>query len=79
MRKSTFRYMAIVMADVSGKDVPAALFMVNAKQTIQRYIRDIPDLASAVITANNSLCEHNDSEMFDDITMLCLQRMQRSI
>jgi len=57
-------HMAIVIADVSGKGVPAALFMVNAKQTIQRYIRDIPDLAEAVITANESLCEHNDAEMF---------------
>ena len=56
--------LALVIADVSGKGIPAAIFMANAKQTLQNCIRDIPDLAEAVATANNSLCEHNEGEMF---------------
>lgn len=59
--KDTF---AVVIADVSGKGIPAALFMVNAKQTIQNCVRDIPDLAKAVTTANESLCANNEMEMF---------------
>lgn len=59
--KDTF---AVVIADVSGKGIPAALFMVNSKQTIQNCVRDIPNLSQAVITANESLCANNEMEMF---------------
>ena len=57
-------HMAVVIADVSGKGIPAALFMANAKQTLQNCIRDIPNFSEAVSTANNSLCENNEMEMF---------------
>ncbi len=56
--------LAIVIADVAGKGIPAALFMVRAKQTIQTWVRDIPDLSDAVTAANESLCENNEMEMF---------------
>ncbi len=39
---------ALVIGDVSGKGVPAALFMANAKTTLQNCIRDISQLARAV-------------------------------
>lgn len=55
---------AFVIADVSGKGVPAALFMATSKMTIQNCVRDIPSLAEAIMTANNSLCANNDAEMF---------------
>ncbi|MDO4860569.1 MAG: SpoIIE family protein phosphatase [Bacillota bacterium] len=56
--------LAIVVADVSGKGIPAALFMVRSKLTIQNCVRDIPDLAEAVTAANRSLCSNNEMEMF---------------
>ncbi len=57
-------HMAVVIADVSGKGVPASLFMVNAKTTLQNCVRDIPDLAEAICKANDSLCRNNEAEMF---------------
>lgn len=57
-------HLALVIADVSGKGIPAALFMANAKQTIQSCVRDYHDLSKAVFAANNSLCQNNDAEMF---------------
>ena len=57
-------HLAFVIGDVSGKGVPAALFMASSKITLQNCIRDIPDLAQAVETANNALCARNEAEMF---------------
>ena len=56
--------MALLIADVSGKGVPAALFMATSKMVLQNCLRDIPDLAKAVETANNNLCRGNEAEMF---------------
>ena len=58
------QHFALIIADVSGKGIPAALFMANAKQTIQSCLRETHDLAQAVFEANNSLCRNNDAEMF---------------
>lgn len=55
---------AFVIGDVSGKGVPAAMFMATAKMTLQNCIRDIPSLSEAVMTANNSLCARNEADMF---------------
>jgi sigma-B regulation protein RsbU (phosphoserine phosphatase) len=53
---------ALVIADVSGKSVPAALFMVVAK-TLMRSNRDLaPDEVLTVV--NNQLCVDNNSSMF---------------
>ncbi|MBQ6267090.1 MAG: SpoIIE family protein phosphatase [Clostridia bacterium] len=56
--------LAFVIGDVSGKGVPAALFMASAKITLQNCIRDIPALSEAVEAANNALCARNEAEMF---------------
>lgn len=54
----------IVMADVSGKGVPAAMFMAMAKTHIKSYGKlDMP-LAELVYRLNNQLCEDNPEEMF---------------
>ncbi len=55
---------ALVIGDVSGKGVPAALFMATAKTTLQNCVRDIPSLSGAVETANNALCARNEAGMF---------------
>ncbi len=56
--------LAVVVADVSGKGIPAALFMATAKTTLQNCVRDYPSLSEAVSTANESLCSNNTAEMF---------------
>ena len=56
--------LAFVIGDVSGKGIPAALFMANSKITLQNCIRDIPSLGEAVATANNALCARNEADMF---------------
>lgn len=57
-------HLAFVIGDVSGKGVPAAIFMASSKIILQNCIRDIPNLAEAIATANNALCARNDAEMF---------------
>ncbi|MBR7071867.1 MAG: SpoIIE family protein phosphatase [Clostridia bacterium] len=57
-------HLAFVIGDVSGKGVPAAIFMASSKITLQNCIRDIPKLSEAVETANNALCARNEAEMF---------------
>lgn len=56
--------MAFLIADVSGKGIPAAMFMATSKLTLQNCLRDISDLAEAVESANNNLCSRNEAEMF---------------
>lgn len=56
--------LALVVADVSGKGIPAALFMATSKTTIQNCVRDYPSLSEAVTVANDSLCRNNSAEMF---------------
>jgi sigma-B regulation protein RsbU (phosphoserine phosphatase) len=56
--------LAVVIADVSGKGVPAALFMVIAKTLLKnnaQYGKSPKEVFEAV---NNILCENNDADMF---------------
>ena len=56
--------LAFLVADVSGKGIPAAMFMMTGKTVLRGYAErgDMP--ADVFITANNKLCEGNDAEMF---------------
>lgn len=56
--------LAFVVADVSGKGIPAALFMATSKTTIQSCVRDCPTLSEAITVANDSLCRNNTAQMF---------------
>lgn len=58
------RHLAIVMADVSGKGVPAALFMVIGKTLIKDHTQPGRDLGEVFTEVNNILCESNDNGMF---------------
>lgn len=58
------RHLAIVMADVSGKGVPAALFMVIGKTLIKDHTQPGRDLGEVFTEVNNILCEANDNGMF---------------
>ena len=58
-------HLAVVMADVSGKGIPAALFMMASKILIGN-IAKIPGMTPARILAsvNEQICENNPAEMF---------------
>ena len=52
------------MADVSGKGVPAALFMVIAKTLIKNRAQMGGKPAEVLQFVNEQLCEGNDAELF---------------
>ncbi len=56
--------LAMVIADVSGKGIPAALFMMRAKTAIRGLAETGSAPAEVLYRANNALCEGNDAEMF---------------
>lgn len=58
------RHLAVVMADVSGKGVPAALFMVIAKTLIKDHTLPDRDLGEVFTVVNNLLCEANSEGLF---------------
>lgn len=58
------RHLAIVMADVSGKGVPAALFMVIGKTLIKDHTQPGKDLGSVFTEVNDLLCESNSEGLF---------------
>lgn len=57
-------HLALVVADVSGKGVPAALFMVIAKALLQSNIKREKNLERAFEITNESLCANNKNGMF---------------
>ena len=58
------KHIAIVMADVSGKGVPAALFMVIGKTLIKDHTQLQMDLSDVFSEVNNLLCESNSEGLF---------------
>ena len=56
--------LGFVVADVSGKGVPAALFMMRAKALIRDFVMSGLDLGDAVSGVNRQLVEGNDENMF---------------
>ncbi|WP_029231117.1 SpoIIE family protein phosphatase [Butyrivibrio sp. VCB2006] len=56
--------LALVIADVSGKGIPAALFMMRSKTAIRSFAESGGTPAEIIAKANNALCEGNDAEMF---------------
>ena len=57
-------HLALVIADVSGKGIPAALFMMTSKTLIRNRLMTGCTPAEALAGANRELCEHNSSRMF---------------
>ena len=56
--------MAFIMADVSGKGIPAALFMMKAKTQIRDYLESGMEISEAIANANHQLCDGNTVGMF---------------
>ncbi len=57
-------HLAIVVADVSGKGVPAALFMVIGKTLIKDHTLPGRDLGEVFSSVNELLCEANSEGLF---------------
>ena len=58
------RHLAVVIADVSGKGVPAALFMVIGKTLIKDHTQPGCDLGEIFMEVNELLCESNSEGLF---------------
>ncbi len=56
--------LAVVIADVSGKGVPAALIMVIAKTLIKNHLLAGESIEEALIASNLQLLENNDEMLF---------------
>lgn len=56
--------LAFLIADVSGKGVPAAMFMMRAKTSFRVFADKKNNPADVLEAVNNYLCENNEAEMF---------------
>ena len=57
-------HLGLVMADVSSKGVPAALFMMAAKMLVQNYAMTGLSPARVLEAVNQQLCANNREQMF---------------
>ena len=57
-------HLAFVMADVSGKGVPAALLMMVSRVLIKSSMQNGRGPGEALESVNNQLCEGNETEFF---------------
>ncbi len=57
-------HIGLVMADVSGKGVPAALLMMVARVLIKSSLQNGDEPAEALENVNNQLCEGNEEGFF---------------
>ena len=57
-------HLALVIADVSGKGIPAALFMMASKILIKNCVMTGKSPGEVLGTVNNQICENNQEEMF---------------
>lgn len=69
---------AFIIADVSGKGVPASLFMVIAKTLIKTHVSGGLNTADSLTLVNNMLCEDNRSSMFVT-AFLCILDLETGI
>ena len=57
-------HLALVIADVSGKGVPAALFMMVTRILINEIAKRYKTAAEIMTAVNERICEHNQADMF---------------
>ena len=66
-------HVGLVMADVSGKGVPAALFMMIAKTLIKNRVSNGESPSSAMANVNDQLQEGNEAGMFVTVWLCVLE------
>ena len=57
-------HLCLVIADVSGKGIPAALFMMLSKRILEDLARQERTPSTILEKANDLLCDNNQAEMF---------------
>ena len=68
-------HLVVTIADVSGKGIPAALFMMSGKTILKNFVlmaRTADDLAAAMTLANQQLCQNNEELMFITVFLAML-------
>ncbi|MCR5251288.1 MAG: PP2C family protein-serine/threonine phosphatase [Lachnospiraceae bacterium] len=65
-------HLALVVADVSGKGVPAALFMVIAKTLIKNRLQMGEEPATVLENVNNQLLEGDESGLFVTVWLMVI-------
>jgi sigma-B regulation protein RsbU (phosphoserine phosphatase) len=71
--------LCFVIADVSGKGVPAALFMSVSMSYIQAYTQEQSTPAEIVKRLNNTLANNNDANMFVTLFLAILDTKSRKL
>ena len=66
-------HIGLVMADVSGKGVPAALFMMVSRVLIKSHLQNGETPGEALSNVNDQLCEGNDAELFVTVWAAVIQ------
>jgi len=62
----------VAVGDVSGKGMPAALFMIRTLTLLRTELIKMNDLAECMSRFNRALCETNISHMFASLVVLCI-------
>ncbi len=68
-------HLVVTIADVSGKGIPAALFMMTSKTVLKNFVlmaNTADDLAAAMTLANAQLCQNNEEMMFVTVFLAML-------
>ncbi len=65
------KHLAVVIADVSGKGIPAALYMMNAKALIRNTAKTGVSVSEVFARVNNELC-HGGANLFVTVFMAIL-------
>ena len=66
-------HIALVMADVSGKGIPAALFMMVSRVLIKSRVQSGESPSRALENVNNQLCEGNKAGFFVTVWLAVLE------
>ncbi len=66
-------HLGLAIADVSGKGIPAALFMMVSKTLIKNQLMSCRDPGEALEHVNVQLCERNSSMMFVTVWLAVLE------
>ena len=57
-------HLCLVIADVSGKGIPASLYMMNSKVVLQTIAKTGVSVDEILTRVNDALCDNNQLEMF---------------
>ncbi len=58
------KHIAFLIADVSGKGIGAAMFMMETKSLIKHYVNPREELSTIIERVNDDICANNEAGMF---------------